>query len=76
MDWTDPAIDKTSTMRRPRLYRLKRKALYAPTSCAREQELRSGARSEQIFVTVITAKARNHSNTPAGLVELHICGSE
>ena len=59
-DTVDATIDNAATEVDP----VKRKALYAEFVKEVNTELPVWMPIEQIFVTVITAKARNHSNTP------------
>jgi peptide/nickel transport system substrate-binding protein len=63
-DWTDPAIDKIIDDAATEVDTAKRKALYGDFVRGVNKELPIWCPIEQIFVTVITAKARNHSNTP------------
>jgi peptide/nickel transport system substrate-binding protein len=63
-DWTDPAIDKIIDDAATEVDTVKRKALYGDFVRGVNTELPIWTPIEQIFVTVITAKARNHSNTP------------
>jgi peptide/nickel transport system substrate-binding protein len=75
-DWTDPKIDKVIDDAATEVDPVKRKALYGEFVRGVNTELPIWTPIEQIFVTTINAKARNHSNTPrwarrAGT----ICGS-
>jgi peptide/nickel transport system substrate-binding protein len=63
-DWTDPAIDKIIDDAATEVDTAKRKALYGDFVRGVNKELPIWCPIEQIFVTVITAKARNHSNSP------------
>jgi peptide/nickel transport system substrate-binding protein len=63
-NWTDAAVDKTIDDAATEVDPAKRKALYAQFVKEVNTELPVWMPIEQIFVTVITAKARNHSNTP------------
>ena len=56
----DKIIDDAATEVDP----AKRKALYAQFQQRANSELPIWTPIEQIFVTTISAKARNHSNTP------------
>ena len=62
--WEDKAVDKTIDDAATEVDPAKRKALYAQFVKEVNTELPVWMPIEQIFVTVITAKARNHSNTP------------
>lgn len=62
--WTDPVIDKIIDDAATEVDPVKRKALYADFVRRANGELPIWMPIEQIFVTVINAKARNHSNTP------------
>jgi peptide/nickel transport system substrate-binding protein len=62
--WDDKAVDKTIDDAATEVNPVKRKALYAEFVKEVNTELPVWMPIEQIFVTVITAKARNHSNTP------------
>jgi peptide/nickel transport system substrate-binding protein len=63
-NWTDAAVDKTIDDAATEVDPAKRKALYAQFVKEVNTELPVWMPIEQIFVTVISAKARNHSNTP------------
>jgi peptide/nickel transport system substrate-binding protein len=63
-DWTDPMIDKIIDDAATEVDAAKRKALYGDFVRRANSELPIWTPIEQIFVTVISAKARNHSNTP------------
>ncbi|SFM09465.1 peptide/nickel transport system substrate-binding protein [Bradyrhizobium sp. NFR13] len=63
-DWKNDAIDKVIDDAATEIDPVKRKALYATFVKEANTELPVWMPIEQIFVTVITAKARNHSNTP------------
>ena len=63
-DWIDPVIDKIIDDAATEVDPGKRKALYGDFVRGVNNELPIWCPIEQIFVTVITAKARNHSNTP------------
>ena len=63
-DWTDPAVDKVIDDATTEVDPAKRKALYGEFVRMVNTELPIWTPIEQIFVTVISAKARNHSNTP------------
>jgi peptide/nickel transport system substrate-binding protein len=63
-DWKNEAIDKVIDDAATEIDPVKRKALYATFVKEANTELPVWMPIEQIFVTVITAKARNHSNTP------------
>lgn len=63
-DWTDPAIDKTIDDAATEVDPVKRKALYAEFEKQANTALPVWMPIEQLFVTVISARARNHSNTP------------
>ncbi|NPU12893.1 ABC transporter substrate-binding protein [Bradyrhizobium sp. 83002] len=62
--WDDAKIDKIIDDAATEVDPAKRKALYADFVREANSELPVWMPIEQIFVTVITAKARNHSNTP------------
>jgi peptide/nickel transport system substrate-binding protein len=62
--WEDTTVDKTIDDAATEIDPVKRKALYAEFVKEVDTELPVWMPIEQIFVTVITAKARNHSNTP------------
>ncbi len=62
--WEDKTVDATIDNAATEVDPLKRKALYADFVKEVNTELPVWMPIEQIFVTVITAKARNHSNTP------------
>ena len=62
--WEDKAVDKVIDDAATEIDPVKRKALYAEFVKEVNTELPVWMPIEQIFVTVITAKARNHSNTP------------
>jgi peptide/nickel transport system substrate-binding protein len=62
--WEDKTVDKTIDDAATEVDPVKRKALYAEFVKEVNTELPVWMPIEQIFVTVITAKARNHSNTP------------
>ena len=62
--WEDNNVDKTIDDAATEVDPVKRKALYAQFVKEVNTELPVWMPIEQIFVTVITAKARNHSNTP------------
>jgi len=62
--WEDQAVDKTIDDAATEIDPAKRKALYAEFVKEVNTELPVWMPIEQIFVTVITARARNHSNTP------------
>jgi peptide/nickel transport system substrate-binding protein len=62
--WQDPTVDKTIDDAATEIDPVKRKALYADFVKEVNAELPVWMPIEQIFVTVISAKARNHSNTP------------
>jgi peptide/nickel transport system substrate-binding protein len=62
--WEDATVDKTIDDAATEIDPVKRKALYAEFVKEVDTELPVWMPIEQIFVTVITAKARNHSNTP------------
>jgi peptide/nickel transport system substrate-binding protein len=62
--WQDPAVDKTIDDAATEVDPARRKALYAEFVKQVNTELPVWMPIEQIFVTVISAKARNHSNTP------------
>lgn len=60
----DPVLDKIIDDAATEVDPVKRKALYADFVRRANGELMIWMPIEQIFVTTITAKARNHSNTP------------
>jgi len=60
----DKTVDKTIDDAATEIDPVKRKAFYAEFVKEVNTELPVWMPIEQIFVTVITAKARNHSNTP------------
>jgi peptide/nickel transport system substrate-binding protein len=62
--WEDAAIDKVIDNAATEIDPVKRKALYAEFVKEANTELPVWMPIEQIFVTVINARARNHSNTP------------
>ncbi|WP_315780048.1 ABC transporter substrate-binding protein [Bradyrhizobium sp. SZCCHNPS1003] len=62
--WDNAKIDKIIDDAATEVDPAKRKALYADFVREANTELPVWMPIEQIFVTVITAKARNHSNTP------------
>jgi peptide/nickel transport system substrate-binding protein len=62
--WTDPAVDKVIDDAATEVDPVKRKALYGEFVRMVNTELPIWTPIEQIFVTTISAKARNHSNTP------------
>ena len=62
--WEDKTVDKTIDDAATEVDPVKRKALYAQFVKEVNTELPVWMPIEQIFVTTITAKARNHSNTP------------
>ncbi len=62
--WEDATVDKTIDNAATEIDPVKRKALYANFVTEVNTELPVWMPIEQIFVTVISAKARNHSNTP------------
>jgi peptide/nickel transport system substrate-binding protein len=62
--WADPKVDKTIDDAATEIDPVKRKADYAEFVKEVNTELPVWMPIEQIFVTVITANARNHSNTP------------
>ena len=62
--WEDSKVDKTIDDAATEVDPVKRKALYAEFVKEVNTELPVWMPIEQIFVTVISAKARNHSNTP------------
>ncbi len=62
--WEDKTVDKTIDDAATEVDPVKRKALYAEFVKEVNTELPVWMPIEQIFVTVITARARNHSNTP------------
>ena len=61
---TDAVLDKIIDDAATEVDAAKRKALYADFVKRANGELMIWMPIEQIFVTTITAKARNHSNTP------------
>lgn len=63
-DWTDPTIDQIIDNAATELDPAKRKALYGDFERRANTELPLWHPIEQIFQTVITAKARNASNNP------------
>jgi peptide/nickel transport system substrate-binding protein len=63
-DWTDPTIDKIIDDAATEVDVAKRKALYGDFVRRANTEIPIWTPIEQIFLTAITAKARNHSNTP------------
>jgi len=62
--WTDPVIDKTIDDAATELDPAKRKALYGEFVRRANSELPIWTPIEQLFQSVISAKARNHSNNP------------
>jgi peptide/nickel transport system substrate-binding protein len=62
--WTDPVIDQIIDNAATEVDVDKRKALYGDFVRRANAELPIWTPIEQLFLTVITAKARNHSNTP------------
>ena len=62
--WTDEKIDKIIDDAATEVDPVKRKALYGEFERRANEELPVWMPIEQIFQSVITAKARNHSNTP------------
>lgn len=62
--WTDPVIDKIIDDAATELDAGKRKALYGEFVRRANSELPIWTPIEQLFLSVINAKARNHSNTP------------
>jgi peptide/nickel transport system substrate-binding protein len=62
--WEDKTIDKTIDDAATEVDPVKRKALYAEFVREVNTELPVWMPIEQIFVTVITARAHNHSNSP------------
>ena len=62
--WEDAAVDRVIDNAATEIDPVKRKALYAEFVKEANTELPVWMPIEQIFVTVINAKARNHSNTP------------
>ncbi len=62
--WKDDAVDKVIDDAATEVDPVKRKALYGEFVRKVNTELPIWTPIEQIFVTVINAKARNHSNTP------------
>ena len=62
--WEDKTVDKTIDDAATEIDPAKRKALYAEFVKEVNTELPVWMPIEQIFVTVISTKARNHSNTP------------
>ena len=63
-EWQDGVIDKIIDDAATETDPARRKALYAQFVQRANSELPIWMPIEQIFVTVISAKARNHSNTP------------
>ncbi len=62
--WTDPVIDKIIDDAATELDPGKRKALYGEFVRRANSELPIWTPIEQLFLSVINAKVRNHSNTP------------
>lgn len=62
--WTDESIDKIIDAAATEIDPVKRKALYADFVQRANTELPLWMPIEQIFVSVLSAKLRNHSNTP------------
>lgn len=62
--WEDAKVDKTIDDAATEVDPVKRKALYAEFVKEVNTELPVWMPIEQIFVSVLSAKARNHSNTP------------
>jgi len=62
--WTDPVIDKIIDDAATELDPAKRKALYGEFVRRANTELPIWTPIEQLFLSVINAKVRNHSNTP------------
>jgi peptide/nickel transport system substrate-binding protein len=62
--WTDPVTDKIIDDAATELDPVKRKALYGDFERRVNSELPIWTPIEQLFLSVINAKARNHSNTP------------
>lgn len=62
--WTDPAMDKIIDDAATEIDAPRRKALYADFVRKANTELPVWMPIEQIFVSVINRKMRNHSNTP------------
>lgn len=62
--WTDPVIDKIIDDAATELDPVKRRALYGDFERRANAELPIWMPIEQLFLTVISARARNHSNTP------------
>jgi peptide/nickel transport system substrate-binding protein len=62
--WTDPVIDKIIDDAATELDPAKRKALYGDFERRANAELPIWTPIEQLFLSVINAKVRNHSNTP------------
>lgn len=62
--WTDPVIDKIIDDAATEVDPAKRKALYAQFEQRANSELPIWTPIEQLFQSVISAKARNHSNNP------------
>ena len=62
--WTDPTIDEIIDDAASETDPAKRKALYGEFVRRANSELPIWTPIEQLFVTTISAKARNHSNTP------------
>jgi peptide/nickel transport system substrate-binding protein len=63
-DWTDPVIDKIIDDAATEVDPDKRKALYGDFVRRANAELPIWTPIEQLFLSVISTKARNHSNTP------------
>ncbi|CAM5202844.1 Glutathione-binding protein GsiB [Castellaniella defragrans] len=63
-NWTDPTIDQIIDNAATELDPEKRKVLYGDFERRANTELPLWMPIEQLFQTVITAKARNHSNNP------------
>lgn len=62
--WTDPTIDTIIDNAATEIDPGKRRALYGDFVRRANTELPIWTPIEQLFLTVISAKARNHSNTP------------
>ncbi len=62
--WTDPTMDKIIDDAATELDPAKRKALYGEFQRRANTELPIWTPIEQLFLTAITRKARNHSNNP------------
>jgi peptide/nickel transport system substrate-binding protein len=62
--WEDAKVDKTIDDAATEIDPAKRKALYAEFVTEVNTELPVWMPIEQLFVSVLSAKARNHSNTP------------